>query len=65
MNKITVHLGEQGYLATFSGPHATEIIASFDTATLPLPFTSRAPLATVLATVRAGHPLATVQHFGE
>lgn len=56
MNKILVHRGEQGWLATYVGPHAAQISDLFDTTTLPLPFTTQAPFALVLATLRAKQP---------
>lgn len=63
-NKVLVHLGQQGWLATFVGPHAERIIRLFDTATLLLPLTASAPLEMVLASVRANQPAGvTVEHF--
>lgn len=64
-NTITVHLGEQGYLATFAGPHAQEIAELFDTCTLPLPWGASASHAVVLADVKARNPNCIVIDWNE
>lgn len=62
-NAIQVHLGPQGWNATYTGPHAAEIVELFDTCTIPLPFTSQAPLGMVLADLQARSPGVAVFHF--
>lgn len=64
-NEILIHRGEQGWLATWTGPHAKRIGDLFNTCTLPTAFTSAAPLATVLAEVQARNPAAIVRHWSE
>jgi hypothetical protein len=46
-NEIHIHLGQQGWMATYFGPHALKIVDLFDTATIPTAFTACAPLAMV------------------
>lgn len=60
-NAIQIHLGPQGWLATFTGPHSAEIAELFDTCTLP--YTARMPLGTVIAEVQARNPGVAVFHF--
>jgi hypothetical protein len=62
-NAIQIHLGPQGWLGTFTGPHAKRIGELFDTCTLPLPYTSAMPLGTVIAEVQARNPGVSVFHF--
>jgi hypothetical protein len=62
-NEILIHLGEQGWLATFQGPHAAEIDELFGDVTLPTPFTARAPLAAVIAEVQSKNPGVIVRHW--
>lgn len=62
-NKIILHLGHKGWLATFVGPHAAKIAKLFDTCTLPLPWTSQAPLEKVLADVQGRNPGVIVETF--
>lgn len=63
MNKIMIHLGEQGWLATYSGPHAAEIGELFDTCTLPTAFTAHTELATVISEVARLNPGVQVAHW--
>lgn len=63
MNAIQIHLGLQGWLATYTGPHAKEIGELFDTCTLPLPYTSQMPLGTVIAEIQARNPGVIVKHW--
>jgi hypothetical protein len=63
MNEIHIHLGEQGWLATYFGPHALEIADLFDSCTIPLPFTAQAPMAMVLADLQARSPGILVKHW--
>ncbi len=60
MNTIEIHRGSTGWLATYHGPHANEIIELFGTTTLPLPWTLRAPVGVVLNDLRARTPDATI-----
>lgn len=60
-NEIHVHLGSQGWLATHFGPHAVEIFDLFGTTTVPTAFTSRAPLASVIETLKVKNPGAVVK----
>lgn len=65
MNRIRLHLGETGWLATFEGPHAAGIIESFNTATIPTAFTRQAPLPAVIARLREMNPGVDVAHWLE
>lgn len=60
-NEILIHLGADGWLATYAGPHAAEIGNLFGTCTLLTAFTARAPLETVLAEVTKRHPNVNVR----
>jgi hypothetical protein len=62
-NEILIHLGEQGWQATFTGPHAARIEKLFDSNTIPTAFTARAPLATVIAEVQSRNPGVVVRHW--
>lgn len=62
-NEILIHMGEQGWLATYAGPHAAHIGELFDTCTVPTAFTARAALSTVFAAVAALNPGVTVRHW--
>lgn len=62
-NAIQIHLGPQGWNATYTGPHAKRIADLFDTCTLPTAFTAAAPLATVIAEVQARNPGVVVKHW--
>lgn len=62
-NEILIHLGEQGWLATFTGPHASEVAELFGDCTLPTPFTASAPLAAVIAEVSKKNPGTVVRHW--
>lgn len=64
-NVIQIHLGAQGWLATYTGPHAAEIGKLFNTCTIPTAFTSRAPLAMVIAEVQARNPGVVVRHWAQ
>lgn len=64
-NAIQIHLGAQGYLATFTGPHAKRIGELFDTCTIPLPYTASMPLGTVIAEVQAKNPGVSVFHWSK
>ena len=64
-NEILIHLGEQGWLATFAGPQAPEIIDLFGTDTLPTPYTASTALATVIAEIQAKNPDAVVRHWND
>lgn len=60
---ILIHLGEQGWLATYAGPHAKRIGDLFGTMTIPLPYTARAPLETVVSEIQARNPGVIVKHW--
>lgn len=62
-NAIQIHLGPQGWLGTFTGPHAKKIGELFDTCTLPLPYTAQMPLGTVIAEVQQRNPGVAVFHW--
>jgi hypothetical protein len=62
-NRILIHLGASGWLATYQGPHARQIIELFDTATIPTAYTSRAPLGTVLREIQNLNPGVRVTHW--
>jgi len=59
-NRITLIPG-QPVLARFSGPHADEIKALFETDTIPTPFDSRHPRPDVLSAIQGQNPTATVE----
>jgi hypothetical protein len=59
-NRITLIPG-QPVLARFSGPHADEIKALFETDTIATPFDSRHPRPDVLSAVQRQNPTATVE----
>lgn len=63
MDKIRIHLGESGWLATYEGPHAKRIVELFGQATLPTPFTSTAPVGMVISAIRNLNPGARVSHL--
>jgi hypothetical protein len=65
MNRIRIHLGEAGWLATFDGPHSKEVISAFGTATIPTAYTSRAPIGLVIAELRVRNPGVSVSHWLE
>ena len=62
-NEILIHLGAQGWLATYAGPHSKRIADLFDTCTIPTAFTASAPLAVVIAEVQSRYPKALVRHY--
>lgn len=62
-NAIQIHLGPQGWLATYTGPHAAEIADLFDTCTIPTAFTSQAPLPMVIGEIQSRNPGVTVQRW--
>jgi len=62
-NEILIHLGEQGWLATYTGPHAERIGELFDSHTIPTAFTARASRETVIAEVQARNPRVIVRHW--
>ena len=64
-NQILIHLGEQGWLATFKGPHAAEIVELFESDTIPLPYTAAAPLAVVIAETSKRSPGVEVKHWND
>jgi hypothetical protein len=59
-NRITLIPG-QPVLARFSGPHAEEIKALFETDTIATPFDSRHPRPDVLSAIQGQNPTATVE----
>jgi hypothetical protein len=62
-NSILIHLSSTGWLATYCGPHAREIIDLFDDCTIPTAYTSAAPLATVISEIQARNPGVVVRHW--
>lgn len=65
MNRIRIHLGASGWLATYEGPHAATIIELFDTATIPTAFTREAPLPAVVKRLGELNPGVDVAHWLE
>jgi hypothetical protein len=63
MNEILLHLGQQGWLATYRGPHTAEIIELFASDTIPTAFTAHAALADVIAEISARNPGVVVRHW--
>lgn len=62
-NEILIHLGEQGWLATYTGPHAAEIEELFDSHTIPTAFTAHAARDFVVAEVQKRNPGVAVRHW--
>ena len=60
-NEILIHLGEQGWLATYHGPHAAKIVNLFGTCTIATAWTPRAPLATVIQAIKILNPCVDVK----
>jgi hypothetical protein len=48
MNLIVIHKGATSLEATFEGPHASEIVNLFGSATLPMPYAPSFDLATAV-----------------
>lgn len=63
MNQIKIHLGESGWLATYSGPHAARIVELFGQDTIPTAYTSRCPIGTVVSEIRNRNPGVRVSHW--
>jgi hypothetical protein len=59
-NRITLIPG-QPVLARFTGPHASEVKAVFETDTIPTPYDSRQPRPDVIAAIQRQNPTATVE----
>ncbi len=59
-NRITLIPG-QPVLARFTGPHADEVKALFETDTIPIPFDSRQPRPDIQAVIQRQNPAATVE----
>jgi hypothetical protein len=59
-NRITLIPG-QPVLAQFTGPHAEEVKALFETDTIPTAYDSRQPRSDILAAIRRQNPIATVE----
>jgi hypothetical protein len=64
-NRILIHLGESGWLATYQGAHTRNVIELFGTATIPTAYTSRAPIGLVIAELRNKNPGVDVLHWLE
>ena len=62
-NEILIHLGQQGWLATFTGARGAEIETAFGARTLPTAFTACAALATVIAEISKLNPGFIVRHW--
>jgi hypothetical protein len=65
MDRIRIHLGEQGWLATYSGPHAERALALFGKTTIETGWTSTAPIGQVVRETRLLNPGAHVAHWLE
>jgi hypothetical protein len=59
-NRITLVPG-QPVLARFTGPHADEVKAVFETDTIPTPYDSRQPRPDILTAIQQQNPTATVE----
>jgi len=59
-NRITLIPG-QPVLARFTGPHADEVKATFESDTIPTPYDSRQPRPDILRTIQRQNPTATVE----
>jgi hypothetical protein len=59
-NRITLIPG-QPVLARFTGPHADEVKALFETDTIPTPYDSRQPRPDILTAIQRQNPTATVE----
>ena len=59
-NRITLIPG-QPVLARFTGPHADEVKALFETDTIPTPYDSRQPRLDILTAIQRQNPTATVE----
>ena len=63
MDRIKIHLGEHGWLATYEGPHAEQAEKLFGKTTVETGWTSRAPIGQVVREVRLLNPGAHVAHW--
>ncbi len=59
-NRITLIPG-QPVLARFTGPHADEVKALFETDTIPTPYDSRQPRPDILTAIQRQNPTVTVE----
>ncbi len=59
-NRITLIPG-QPVLARFTGPHADEVKATFESDTIPTPYDSRQPRCDILRVIQRQNPTATVE----
>ena len=59
-NRITLIPG-QPVLARFTGPHADDVKALFETDTIPTPYDSRQPRSDILTAIQRQNPTATVE----
>jgi hypothetical protein len=59
-NRITLVPG-QPVLARFTGPHAVEVKALFETDTIPTPYDSRQPRSDILTAIQRQNPAVTVE----
>jgi len=62
-NEILIHLGETGWLATYTGPHAFEISELFDGPTIPTAYTAHASREFVIAEIQKRNPGAVVRNW--
>lgn len=62
-NEILIHMGRDGWLATYAGPHAEPVADLFGTCTIPTAFTASAPLAVVIAALSNSNPGVSVRHW--
>ena len=56
MNAIYLQLTNQGWMATYAGPHADRIWQLFGTPTVPTAFTAEANVFEVVAQIEASNP---------
>jgi hypothetical protein len=62
MNEIIIERRIAGWVATYTGPHAAEIIDLFGTDTIPMAFGAAAELPQVRAAIRALNPGIAVRY---
>jgi hypothetical protein len=55
-NRITLTKSQTSWIATFTGPHAKDIIRLFSVASIPTAFTAKADSRVVLAEIQAENP---------
>lgn len=62
-NEILIHLGKDGWLATYTGPHAFEISELFDGPTIQTAYTAHASREFVIAEIQKRNPGVVVRNW--